>query len=137
MRQSFLLHYKVTSGDTRTLAQTPLRRSPILVISSASVCFADPAGRPKNTKAPGNESPGPKDGGRSLRAPTFTHIRRLALAGRVLPDATLRGKAEFRSHGGTVPVVTVRDLRVRLLRPGLPPSVESRLPDGALTRLQA
>jgi len=37
-------------------------------------------------------------------------VRRLAFAGRGLPDATLRGRRMFRSHGGTVPAVPNRNL---------------------------
>jgi hypothetical protein len=35
----------------------------------------------------------------------FRPLGALAFAGRVLPDATLRGMRMFRSHGGTVPAV--------------------------------
>ena len=42
----------------------------------------------------------------------------LAFAGRVLPDATLRGMRMFRSHGGTVPAVSSRDLLSEAFAPG-------------------
>ena len=45
-------------------------------------------------------------------------VGRLAFAGRVLPDATLRGMRIFRSHGGTVPTVANRDLLSEALSPG-------------------
>jgi len=45
-------------------------------------------------------------------------VGRLAFAGRVLPDATLRGMRMFRSHGGTVPTVANRDLLSEALSPG-------------------
>jgi hypothetical protein len=43
-------------------------------------------------------------------APPDTCVGRLAFAGHKLPDATLRGKRRFRSHGGTVPTVAGWDL---------------------------
>src|SRR5688500_2097601 len=63
--------------------------------------------KPKNNKAPDPGGPGAKfGGGRSPRALSRRHtVGRLAFAGRVLPDATLRGMRMFRSHGGTVPTV--------------------------------
>jgi hypothetical protein len=42
----------------------------------------------------------------------------LAFAGRVLPDATLRGMRRFRSHGGTVPTVASRNLSSEASTPG-------------------
>jgi hypothetical protein len=45
-------------------------------------------------------------------------VGRLAFAGRVLPDATLRGMRMSRSHGGTVPIVTNQDLLSEASSPG-------------------
>jgi len=42
--------------------------------------------------------------------PGGTRLDALAFAGGVLPDATLRGMRMSRSHGGTVPTVTGRNL---------------------------
>jgi hypothetical protein len=42
----------------------------------------------------------------------------LAFAGRVLPDATLRGMRRSRSHGGTVSAVTSRNLSSEASTPG-------------------
>ena len=42
----------------------------------------------------------------------------LAFAGRVLPDATLRGKRRFQSHGGTVQAVASRNLSSEASSPG-------------------
>ena len=48
-------------------------------------------------------------GARRALLPIHT-LGALALAGCVLPDATLRGMRMFRSHGGTVPAVSGREL---------------------------
>ena len=47
-----------------------------------------------------------------------TLLGALAFAGRVLPDATRRGKATLRSQGGTVTVVSNRDLLSEASSPG-------------------
>ena len=67
-----------------------------------------PGRYPENNKAPRPCGPGAKfGGGRSPRALSQRHtVGRLAFAGRVLPDATLRGMRMSRSHGGTVPTVS-------------------------------
>lgn len=74
----------------------------------------------ENNKAPGPCGPGAKfGGGRSPRALSQRHnVGRLAFAGLVLPDATLRGMRMFRSHGGTVPTVSVRNLLSEASSPG-------------------
>jgi hypothetical protein len=48
-------------------------------------------------------------GARRALLPMHT-LGALAFAGRVLPDATLRGMRMSRSHGGTVPAVSGREL---------------------------
>ena len=68
--------------------------------------------------------------------PGGTRLDALAFAGGVLPDATLRGMRMFRSHGGTVPTVAGRNLRVRPLRPVRTLPAGSGAPDVVLTRLQ-
>ena len=68
--------------------------------------------------------------------PGGTRLDALALAGGVLPDATLRGMRMFRSHGGTVLAVTGQDLGVRPLRPVRTLPAGSGAPDVVLTRLQ-
>jgi hypothetical protein len=68
--------------------------------------------------------------------PGGTRFGALAFAGGVLPDANLRGMRMFRSHGGTVPTVTGRNLRVRPLRPVRALPAGSGSPDVVLTRLQ-
>jgi len=68
--------------------------------------------------------------------PIGTRLGALAFAGGVLPDATLRGMRMFRSHGGTVPTVAGRNLRVRPLRPVRTLPAGSGAPDVVLTRLQ-
>jgi len=68
--------------------------------------------------------------------PGGTRLDALAFAGGVLPDATLRGMRMSRSHGGTVPTVTGRNLRVRPLRPVRTLPAGSGAPDVVLTRLQ-
>ena len=50
--------------------------------------------------------------------PGGTRLDALALAGGVLPDATLRGMRMFRSHGGTVLTVTGRDFLSEASAPG-------------------
>ena len=69
-------------------------------------------------------APKPKDSGARLMEgvrhallPMHT-LGALAFAGRVLPDATLRGMRRFRSHGGTVPAVADRDLLSEAFSPG-------------------
>lgn len=58
-------------------------------------------------------------GGRSPRALSHPHtLGALAFAGRVFPDATLRGMRMFRSHGGTVLTVAGRDLSSEASSPG-------------------
>jgi hypothetical protein len=47
-----------------------------------------------------------------------TLLGALAFAGRVLPDATLRGMRMFRSHGGTVPTVSGWNLSSEASSPG-------------------
>ena len=68
--------------------------------------------------------------------PIGTRLGALAFAGGVLPDATLRGMRMFRSHGGTVPTVAGRNLRVRPLRPVRILPAGRFAPDVVLTRLQ-
>jgi hypothetical protein len=48
-------------------------------------------------------------GARRALLPMHT-LGALAFAGRMLPDATLRGMRSFQSHGGTVPTVAGREL---------------------------
>jgi len=50
--------------------------------------------------------------------PFGTRLGALAFAGGVLPDATLRGRRMFRSHGGTVLAVAGRDLLSEASAPG-------------------
>jgi len=50
--------------------------------------------------------------------PGGTTLGALAFAGLVLPDATLRGMRMFRSHGGTVSIVSDRDLSNEASSPG-------------------
>lgn len=50
--------------------------------------------------------------------PGGTRLGALAVAGGVLPDATLRGTRMFRSHGGTVLTVAGRDLLSEASTPG-------------------
>jgi len=68
--------------------------------------------------------------------PIGTRFGALAFAGGVLPDATLRGMRMSRSHGGTVPAVAGRNLRVRPLRPVRILPAGRFAPDVVLTRLQ-
>jgi hypothetical protein len=76
------------------------------------------AGR-QNNKAPEPFGPGAKlrwaFAARSCRC---SLLGALAFAGRGLPDATLRGMRMFRSHGGTVPTVTSRNLLSEASSPG-------------------
>ena len=51
----------------------------------------------------------------------------LAFAGRVLPDATLRGMRIFRSHGGTVPAVAGWNLSSEVSSPGSDAPCRGRL----------
>ena len=55
---------------------------------------------------------------RHVLFPGGTRLDALAFAGGVLPDATLRGMRMSRSHGGTVPTVTGRDLSSEASSPG-------------------
>lgn len=64
-----------------------------------------------------------------------TRFGALALRGCVLPDATLRGEAEFRPHDGAVPIVS-NGISSEVSSPGSVLSVESGAPDLVLTRLQ-
>jgi hypothetical protein len=67
---------------------------------------------------------------RALRRCTL--LGALAFAGRVLPDATLRGMRMFRSHGGTVPAVPSPDLSSEAFSPGsAAPCREQRARRGA------
>ena len=68
--------------------------------------------------------------------PGGTRLDALAFAGGVLPDATLRGMRMYRSHGGTVPTVAGRNIRVRPLRPVRTLPAGSGALDVVLTRLQ-
>ena len=83
----------------------------------------------ENNKAPRPCGPGAKfGGGRSPRALSQRHtVRRLAFAGRVLPDATLRGMRMFRSHGGTVPTVSGWNLSSEVSSPSSVTSCRKRL----------
>ena len=56
-------------------------------------------------------------GARRALLPMHT-LGALAFAGRVLPDATLRGMRMSRSHGGTVPAVSGRELLSEASSPG-------------------
>jgi hypothetical protein len=56
-------------------------------------------------------------GARRALLPLHT-LGALAFAGRVLPDATPRGMRMFRSHGGTVPIVSNQDLLSEASSPG-------------------
>jgi hypothetical protein len=60
------------------------------------------------------------------RRPTGT-VGRLAFAGRVFPDATLRGMRMSRSHGGTVPIVFDWNLSSEASSPGSDASCRKRL----------
>ena len=76
-------------------------------------------------------------GGRSPRALSHSHnIGRLAFAGRVLPDATHRGMRCYRSHSGTVPVFSGRNLSSEASSPGSVPSADGELAGRVLARLQ-
>jgi hypothetical protein len=68
--------------------------------------------------------------------PGGTRLDALAIAGGVLPDATLRGTRMSRSHGGTVPAVAGRDLSSEASAPGRTLPAGSGAPDVVLTRLQ-
>jgi len=59
--------------------------------------------------------------------PFGTRLGALAFAGGVLPDATLRGRRMFRSHGGTVLAVTGWDLSSEASAPGSDASCRKRL----------
>src|SRR6185369_14757185 len=50
--------------------------------------------------------------------PGGTRLDALAFAGGVLPDATLRGMRMFRSHGGTVRIVSDPNLSSEASAPG-------------------
>jgi hypothetical protein len=54
------------------------------------------------------------------------NVGRLAFAGRVLPDATLRGMRMSRSHGGTVPIVFDWNLSSEASSPGSDASCRKR-----------
>ena len=76
-------------------------------------------------------------GGRSPRALSHSHnIGRLAFAGRVLPDATHRGKRCSRSHGGTVLIVSDPNLSSEASAPGSASSADESLAGRVLARLQ-
>lgn len=65
--------------------------------------------------------------GRSPRALSrCTPLGALAFAGRVLPDATLRGMRMYRSHGGTVPTVSGWNLSSEASSPGSDTSCRKR-----------
>lgn len=65
--------------------------------------------------------------GRSPRALSrCTPLGALAFAGRVLPDATLRGMRMSRSHGGTVPTVSGWNLSSEASSPGSDASCRKR-----------
>ena len=102
-----------------------------------SNCERPRADAQKN-KAPEPCGPGAKfGGGRSpLALSRCTTLGALAFAGRVLPDATLRGMRMFRSHGGTVPAVASWNFRVRSFRPVRTLPAGSGAPDVVQTRLQ-
>jgi hypothetical protein len=70
------------------------------------------AGNPKKIRPRNLAVPGPNlgVGVRHALFPDGTRLGALAFAGCVLPDATLRGRRMFRSHGGTVLTVAGRDL---------------------------
>ena len=74
----------------------------------------------ENKKAPEPRGSGAKLGGRrSPRALSRSHtVGRLAFAGRVLPDATLRGMRSSRSHGGIAAVVSGCGLSSEVSSPG-------------------
>lgn len=79
-----------------------------LVVPGRETRFgAPPKGKRSSIKQKARGPRGPRaqsGSGRSPRALSHLHnIGRLAFAGRVLPDATLRGKRSSRSHSGTVP----------------------------------
>jgi len=65
-----------------------------------------------------------------------TRFGALAMRGCVLPDATLRGIAEFRPHDGTVPTVSNQELLSEVSSPGSVLPVGSGAPDLVLTCLQ-
>jgi hypothetical protein len=71
--------------------------------------------RPRDLAVPG---PNLGVGVRHTLFPIRTRLGALAFAGGVLPDATLRGRRMFRSHGGTVLTVTGRDLSSEASAPG-------------------
>ncbi len=71
--------------------------------------------RPGNLPVPG---PYVGVGVRHALFPGGTLLGALAFAGRVLPDATVRGMRMYRSHGGTVPIVSVRNLSSEVFSPG-------------------
>jgi hypothetical protein len=93
----------------------------------------------KNNKARNLAVPGQimGVGVRHALFPGGTRLDALAFAGGVLPDATLRGMRMSRSHGGTVPTVAGRNLRVRPLRPVRTLPAGSGAPDVVRTRLQS
>jgi hypothetical protein len=66
-------------------------------------------------------------GVRHVLFPSGTPLGALAFAGRVLPDATLRGMRMSRSHGGTVPAVAGWDLSSEASSPGSVASCRRRL----------
>ena len=62
----------------------------------------------------------------AARSCRCTSLGALAFAGRVLPDATLRGGRRCRSHGGTVPAVASRNLLSEVFSPGSETSCRKR-----------
>ncbi len=74
----------------------------------------------EKNKAPEPCGPGAKfGGGRSpLALSRRSTVGRLAFAGRRLPDATLCGMQNFRSHDGTVPTVAGWELSSEVSSPG-------------------
>ena len=87
--------------------------------------------RPRDLTVPG---PNLGVGVRHALFPGGTRLDALAFAGGVLPDATLRGMRMSRSHGGTVPAVTGRNLSSEASAPGsVAPCRERRAGRGADT----
>lgn len=112
-------------GESRT---PPPRTAECGPTNPPKTARAPPAGA-KKSKAPEPRGPGAKlGGGRSPRALSRRHtVGRLAFAGRVLPDATLRGMRMSRSHGGTVLTVSDRDLSSEASSPGSDAPCRKRL----------
>ena len=85
---------------------------------------ADKKIRPRNLAVP---RPNLGVGVRHALFPGGTRLDALAFAGGVLPDATLRGMRMSRSHGGTVPTVSDRDLSSEASSPGSDAPCRKRL----------